>query len=97
MYVAHGARLVVWAALTVLGAFAVGAGLLALANSVGDPVTRTHEVPAPALTTSSTVADANARFEGKPAQSIPGTELGLQGGTCDARYLTDGLVLVCHA
>lgn len=97
MYAARGGKLVAWAFVSIIGAFAIGAGLLSLANSVGDPITKTREVPAPLLSQKSTVADTNGRFEGAAAQSVPGTQLGLQGGTCDVRYLADGVVLVCHA
>ncbi len=96
MYAARGGKLAAWAFVAIVGAFAIGAGLLSLANSVGDPITRTREVPAPGLTQKSTVADTNGRFAEAPAQSIPGEQLGLQGGTCDVRYLADGVVLVCH-
>lgn len=83
--------------LSALAIAAVAASVLAAANAVGAPVTRTREVPAPGLTQKSTVADTNGRFAEPPAQSVPGEQLGLQGGTCDVRYLADGVVLVCHA
>lgn len=51
----------------------------------------------PPLTGKSTVSDVRGRFDGQPAQSVPGTDIGLQGGTCDVYVVADGGVLVCHA
>ena len=82
------------AALAVAG---IAATVLAAANSIGDPRTVTREVPAPLLTSSSTVADVAGRFDGPPAQSIPGEQLGLQGGTCDVYVIEGGGVLLCRA
>lgn len=56
----------------------------------------TRTVPQAALTSSSSVADVKGRFQGEPSQSVPGTELGLEGGTCDVYLVADGGVLVCH-
>ena len=83
--------------LALLGAAGIAAGVIALALSVGDPKIETREVPQALLTSSSSVADAGSRFDGAPAQSIPGEQLGLQGGTCDVYVLSDGGVLLCHA
>lgn len=83
--------------LAAVAAGGVIAGLLAISNSVGDPIVRTRTEPAALLTSASTVADTRGRFEGEPSQSIPGEQLGLQGGTCDVYVLSDGGVLICHA
>lgn len=88
----------VWALLLTVGAVAAVAGLIAAASTFGDPVTRTRtvEVAQPGLSASSTAADAKARFEGQPAQTIDATQIGLQSGVCDVYQLADGGVLVCH-
>lgn len=51
----------------------------------------------PPLTGKSTVAQVEGRFDGRADQSVPGTQIGLQGGTCDVYIVADGGVLVCHA
>lgn len=97
MYAATGGKWVAWAMVAIVAAFAVGAGALTLAAKLDDPIVRVRQVPAPLLTSSSTVADVASRFEGQPAQSIPGEQLGFQSGvTCDLRYVSDGGVFVCH-
>ncbi len=83
--------------LAAFAAVALSAGLIAIALSVDDPVTRTRTVPEPKLTSSDSVAATRSRFKGPVAQSVPGTDIGLGGGTCDVLPLKDGLVLVCHA
>jgi hypothetical protein len=86
----------VWAVVLAFGAAGAAATVIALALSVDDPVVRTREVPQPGLTAKSNVADVRGRFVGKPDQSVPGTDLGLQGGTCELYVVSDGGVLVCH-
>lgn len=57
----------------------------------------TRTVPQPGLSASSSIADVKGRFTGQPAQTVPGADLGLEGGSCDVYYASDGAVLVCHA
>lgn len=56
----------------------------------------TRTVPQAGLSSTSSVADVKGRFQGQPSQTVPGTELGLEGGTCDVYLVADGGVLVCH-
>lgn len=56
----------------------------------------TRTVPQPGLSSASSVADVKGRFQGQPSQTVPGTQLGLEGGTCDVYLVADGGVLVCR-
>lgn len=57
----------------------------------------TRTVQQAGLTATSSVADVKGRFDGEPSQQVPGTDLGLEGGTCDVYLVADGGVLICHA
>lgn len=57
----------------------------------------TRTVPQAGLTAESSVADVQGRFDGKPSQTVPGTDIGLEGGSCDVYLVADGGVLICRA
>lgn len=94
---AHGRVLYVWALIALMAVLVSGAGLIALAGTLDDPIVRTRTVDAPLLPAGASVADVESRFADPPVSSVPGQQIGLQGGTCDVRELKDGLLLVCHA
>lgn len=97
MYAARFNYLFALLALVAAAGITVGFGEMMM--SFNDPIYRSVEVPAPGLTSSSTLEDARSRFEMQPVQTMPGANVGLPADACptvDIYQLKDAAVLVCH-
>lgn len=94
MTIKSGRLAACWAILFVIAIVAVGVFMVSAATH---PKTVTVYEPQPALTSSSRAAEAAERL-GTPGQSVPGAQINpqLEGLTCDAYPLADGLLLLCH-